>query len=191
MPTRKFSRRERLWQILKEEGIRFKRLQKQDFVLGLVLEYQRPDKVTMYVGNTRLKSFKEMDGDRLYERIVEARDKLDSFPFTRKAFMKSIREGIRDAQRQGVAVSHDQSKVNVKVLHKMIKAKRGNRYTLAQFAWDFARFGKSNWVEGGFRIANQAPALVNIARGLTLTIPDFNLFGRNGPQLNSIYIMRA
>ena len=196
-------RREQLARTAKEAGCPIKRLKNYDYVAGFRVNYKQ-ERVSLLLGTESLPSFKEEDGARLFARLQEEREKLENFPFVRQDFFESIKEAIHLARQQ----SKDRDgRVPIRTLYPLLVlvrqshdakfitrpvAKRFAEYSMAQFVYDLARFGRDGWKdEKGERLRNQPPNMASISRRATVTLPSLDGDGSGGPQLGAVYISRT
>ena len=196
-------RRENLARSAKEAGWPVKRLKEYDFVGGFQVSYKL-ERVTLHLGSEAFTTFDEPDGTSLFSRLQEKRSKLEGFPFARSDFIESIKDAIQLARRQG---RDRDGKVPVRTLYPLFVLARHGRderfikrpvtksfteYSMAQFVYDLARFGRDGWkTERGERLCNQPPNMASIAKGATVTLPSLDGDGSGGPQLGSVWIDRA
>ena len=147
--------------------------------------------------------FDEADGQKVFVRIQEALSELDGSPFDRDAFFKAVKDAIRLAKVQGL---DRDGKVAIRKLYPLLvlvwqshdKAfmKRPNtrsfsEYSICQFIYDLARFGKKGWsVRNGERLASQTPNMGTIAKGEALTLPVLGDEGQ-GTQLAALWIEKS
>jgi hypothetical protein len=195
-------RREGLLRAAKEAGWRTRRMQDYDNVDCFRVNYKRT-RVTLQLGSETLDAFDELDGQKVFVRMQESRLKLDSFPFSREAFFKAIRDAIGSAKMQGL---DRDGKVAVRKLYALFVLVRQshdeafmkrpstrslNDYSICQFIYDLARFGKSGWkVNHGERLASQTPNMGTITKGEAITLPVLGGEGR-GTQLATLWIEKA
>lgn len=196
-------RREHLTRTAKEDGWPVKRLKEYDFAGGFQVSYKL-ERVTLRLGSEALTTFDEPDGARLFSRIKAERSKLDGFPFARADFIESIKDAVHLARRQG---KDRDGKVPIRILYPLVVVARQSRdarfikrpitksfteYSMAQFVYDLARFGRDGWkTERGERLCNQAPNMASIAKGATVTLPSLDGDGSGGPQLGAIWVDKA
>ena len=196
-------RRENLARSAKDAGWPVKRLKEYDFVGGFRVSYKL-DQVTLRLGSETLMTFDELDGTNLFSRLQEERSKLEGFPFARSDFIESIKDAIHLARRQG---KDRDGKVPIHTLYPLFVLARQSRdarfmrqpvtksfteYSMAQFVYDLARFGRNGWTtDRGERLYNQPPNMASIAKGETATLPSLDGDGSNGPQLGAVWIDRA
>lgn len=194
-------RREELLRAAKEAGCSARRLKDYDFVDGFRVNYRR-DRVTLNLGSEMFEAFDEVEGPRLFLRIREARKKLDGFPFTRSDFFQSIKDAIKLARVRG---QDRDGKVPIRELYPLVVLVRQSHdecflkrpdsksftdYSMAQFVYDFARFGQENWRIVGERLVNQPPNMATTAKGRTVTLPSLDRDGSGGPQLGAVSIQK-
>ena len=196
-------RRENLARSASEAGWPVKRLKEYDFTVGFQVSY-RLERVTLRLGSELLTAFDEPDGASLFSRLREERTKLERFPFTRQDFIESIKDAIHLARRQG---KDRDGKVPIRTLYPLLVLSRQSRdehfikrpvtksfteYSMAQFVYDLARFGRDGWkTDRGERLCNQPPNMASIAKGTTVTLPSLDGDGSGGPQLGAVWIERA
>ena len=196
-------RRENLVRAAKEAGWPIKRLKEYDFTGGFQVSY-KAERVTLRLGSEPLTTFDEPDGASLFSRLQEERSKLEEFPFARQDFIESIKDAIHLARRQG---KDRDSKVPIRTLYPLFVLARQSRderfikrpvtksfieYSMAQFVYDLARFGRDGWkTDRGERLCNQPPNMASIAKGATVTLPSLDGDGSGGPQLGAVWIDRA
>ena len=196
-------RRENLARSAKEAGWPVKRLRKYDFACGFQVSYKL-EQVTLRLGSELLTTFDEPDGASLFSRLQDERLKLERFPFVRLDFIESIKDAIHLARRQG---KDRDGKVPIRTLYPLLVLARQSRdarfirhpvtksfteYSMAQFVFDFARFGRDGWkTDRGERLCNQPPNMASIAKRATVTLPSLDGDGSGGPQLGAVWVDRA
>ena len=194
-------RREDLLRAAKEAGCSARRLKDYDYVNGFRVNYKQ-ERVTLILGSERLDVFDEVDGTRLFSRIKEARGKLEGFPFTRADFFRSVKGAISFARVRG---QYPDGKVPIREIYPLVVLARHScdesflknphsasfsDYSMAQFVYDFARFGLEGWSMEGERLANQTPNMATAAKGQTVTLPSLDGDGSGGDQLGAVSIQR-
>ena len=196
-------RRENLARAAKEAGWPVKRLEEHDFAGGFQVSYKL-EQVTLRLGSEPLTIFDEPDGTSLFSRLQEERSKLEGFPFARPDFIESIKDAVHLARWQG---KDRDGKVPIRTLYPLFVLARQSRdsrfikrpvaktfteYSMAQFVYDLARFGRDGWkTDRGERLRNQPPNMASIAKGATVTLPSLDGDGSGGPQLGAVWIDRA
>ncbi len=196
-------RREQLARSAKEAGWPVKRLKEYDFAGGFQVSYKL-EQVTLRLGSEELTTFDEPDGARLFTRLQQEKSKLEGFPFVRPDFIESIKDAIHLARRQE---KDRDGKVPIRTLYPLFVLARQSRderfikrpvtksfteYSMAQFVFDLARFGRDGWkTDRGERLRNQGPNMASISRGATVTLPSLDGDGSGGPQLGALWIERA
>ena len=187
----------------KEAGWPAKRLKEDDFVGGFHVSY-RSEQVTLRLGSEPLTTFDEPDGSNLFSRLQEEKSKLEEFPFARLDFIESFKDAIHLARRQE---KDRDGKVPIRILYPLFVLARQSRderfikrpvtksfteYSMAQFVYDLARFGRDGWkTDRGERLCNQPPNMASIAKGATVTLPLLDGDGSGGPQLGAVWVDRA
>ena len=196
-------RRENLARSAKEAGWPVKRLKELDFAGGFQVSYKL-ERVTLRLGSELLMTFDEPDGVHLFSRLQEEKSRLEGFPFARPDFIESIKDAIHLARRQG---KDRDGRVPIRALYPMIVLARQSRderfikrpttssfteYSMAQFVYDLARFGRDGWkTDRGERLCNQPPNMASIAKGVTVTLPALDGDGSGGPQIGAVWIDRT
>lgn len=196
------NRREKLLQSAEEAGWTIKRLKNYDYVGCFRVNYKR-ERVTVQLGSERLLTFDEVDGERLFARLQSERENLDRFPFERSSFFRSVKEAISLAKAQ--ELDRD-GKVPIRKLYPLVVLVRQSRddhflkapgrsafteYSMAQFAYDLARFGQDGWGDRGRKLVNETPNMVTIEKGATVTLPLLDGRGSQRHQLGMVRIMKA
>ena len=184
-----------------KHGWAAKRLTNSDIVGCFRIEY-KATRATIHLGSERLGAFDEADGTRLFARIEEAKTGLDDFPFEREGFFRSLKEAVALAKAQGQARD---GKVPIRGLYPLVVLVRQSQderffkqpeqtffrnYSMAQFVYDLARFGKDGWIMQGERLSTQTPNMASIQRGATVRLPPLDGSG-NSQQLGMVWIQRV
>ena len=161
----------------------------------------RNDRVTLRIGSEELTAFNEADGKKLFDRLLIETEKLDEFPFVRSDFIHSIKGAIDLARSQKL---DQDGKVKIRTLYPLVVLTRHSldsdfikqplqksftEYSIAQFAYDFARFGEDGWKEDGYRLRAQLPTTRDIMQGNAVTLPSLN--GGERRQICLIWYERA
>lgn len=195
-------RREDLRRAARDAGWKTDRFQNYDRVGCFRVEYRRA-RVTMYLGSEKLDGFDEGNGQALFSRIEKAKAALDDFPFSRDGFFAAIKAALSlakagNANRDGktpirtiypLTVLARQSLDNA--FMKRPEGKNFKDYSLCQFVYDMARFGRDGWImPNGERLSSQTPNMATVARGATIAVPDLSVEGR-ATQIAALWIQRA
>ena len=195
-------RREALHGAAGDAGWPTRRLQNYDWVDCFKVQYRRA-RVTLYLGSEKLDTFDETDGARLFARIRDAKAKLDSAPFARGEFFATVKNAIGCARARGED-RDDKTPIRTLYLHVVLERqyrdsafrKQPNRkkfkdYSMCQFIYDMARFGRGGWhANDRERLASQTPNMATIGRGAALTLPNLAQGGL-GHQLASLWIEKT
>lgn len=195
-------RREDLLHAANTAGWRARRMQDYDHVDCFRINYKQA-RVTLQLGSEICQTFDEIDGQKVFVRIQEARSELDRFPFSRDVFFRAVKNAIRLAKMQGL---DRDGKVAIRRLYPLLVLVRqsndeafmkrpGTRnfreYSICHFLYDLARFGKSGWsISDGERLASQTPNMRTIAKGEALTLPVLGDEGQ-GIQLAALWIEKV
>lgn len=171
-----------------------------DFVGCFRVNY-RNDRVTLRIGSEELTHFDETDGKGLFSRLVKEKEDLDTFPFVRSDFFRSIRGSIDLARSQN---RHRDGKVPIRQLYPLVVLTRHSldnvfikrplkkfftEYSMAQFVYDLARFGKVSWKEDGYRLRTRTPNMDS--SGQSVTLPLLDRAGSDGHLVGVIWIERV
>lgn len=197
------NRREQLVRSAKEADWPVKRLKEYDFVGGFRVNYRR-EQVTLQLGSEPLTTFDEPEGERLFLRLQAEKSTLEGFPFERSDFIELIKDAVHLAQWQG---KDRDGKVPIRILYPLVVLARQSRdarfikrpdtksfteYSMAQFVYDFARFGRDGWkTDRGARLYNQPPNMASIAQRETVTLPSLDGDGSGGPQIGAVWVAKA
>ena len=176
-------RREDLLSAAEAAGWRALRRHDYDHVDCFRITYRRVQ-VTLELGSEKWGAFEETDGRRVFDRVMEARSELDSFPFSRDEFFDTMKDAIVTAKAKELARD---GKVPIRKLYPLVVVERQLRsqafmkqpstsrfsnYSICQFIYDLARFGKSGWLGGrGGRLCSQTPNMRTIAARGAITLP--------------------
>lgn len=193
------ARREELHNAAGDAGWPTRRLQNYDWVDCFKVQY-RLARVTLYLGSEKLDMFDETDGARLFARIRDAKEKLDGAPFARDEFFATVKNALRCARARGED-RDGKTPIRTLYLHVVLERqyrdsafrKQPNRkkfkdYSMCQFIYDMARFGRGGWHANDHeRLASQTPNMAAIGRGAALTLPNLAQGGL-GHQLASLWI---
>ena len=159
--------------------------------------------MNVLLGSETLETFNETDGRRVFARIENARAKLEGLPFVRNEFFESKKTAVGWARVRGL---DRDGKVPVRTLYALLVLVRqsqdeafmkrpGKRsfkeYSICEFIYDLARFGKQGWSAGsGGRLASQTPNMATVAKGAAITLPALD-GAKRGTQLATLWIERA
>ena len=198
-------RREDLLSAAEEAGRRAVRRQDYDHVDCFKITY-RQTRVTLELGSEKLGAFDETDGRRVFDRVMDARSKLDGFPFSRDAFFDTMKDAISTAKAKELGRG---GKIPIRKLYPLVVVERQLRdqafikqptasrfsdYSICQFIYDLARFGKSGWIGSrGERICSQTPNMRTIAGRGAVALPSLDGRGPNvqNQQIAVLWIGRA
>lgn len=200
--TKLANRREVLLKTARDAHWNVRRTGDHDFVGCFQVNYNN-DRVTLLIGSEELSSFDEADGNELFARLRDEREKLDESPFVRSNFFRSIKGAIDLARSQKL---DQDGKVPIRTLYPLVVLTRHSldsvfikrplqkfftEYSMAQFAYDLARFGKDSWKEDGYRLRTRTPNMRDNISGKTATLPSLELDGSGGQQITVIWLERA
>lgn len=193
-------RREQLVRSATDAGWKVRRLKHYDFVGCFQVKY-RNQKVTLRIGSEILETFNEVDGASVFSRLQAELESLETSRFSRTEFLNSIKAAISLARVQGVDRN---GKVPIRRLYPLVVLVRQSHdrrflkrpdvksftdYTMAQFAYDLARFGLKGWrTEHGERLCNQPPNMGSIAKGASVTLPSLTGDGSGRAQIGSVWV---
>ena len=198
-------RREDLLGAAEEAGCRAIRRQDYDHVDCFRVTYRRL-RVTLELGSEKWGTLDEADGRRVFDRLIEARAELDGLPFSRDEFFDIVKEAVRTARAKELARD---GTVAIRQLHPLVvverqlrdqgfmkqpSARRFSDYSMCQFIYDLARFGREGWLTGrGERLSSQTPNMGTIAARGAVTLPmlDGPGMGMQSPQIAKLWIERT
>ena len=196
------ARREALHGAAADAGWPARRLQKYDRVDCFKVQYRRA-RVTLHLGSEKLDTFDETDGAQLFARIRETKAKLDNEPFARAGFFAAVKAAIALAKALG---KDRDGKTPIRTLYPLVvlarqagdsafmkqpHSKKFRNYSMCQFIYDMARFGRDGWYANDReRLASQTPNMATIGRGAALTLPDL-AHGGAGHQLALLWIEKT
>ena len=180
-----------------------RRRREYDVVDCFRVDYTK-NRVTVQLGSEKLDAFDEADGRRLFARLCTAREELDRVPFDRLEFLQTLKDAVGLAE----TMKQDRNgKVPIRKLYPMVVLARQLRnerflrkpdsktyadYSMTQFVYDFARFGREGWrTERGERVSNQPPNMATVAKRASITLPVLGGRDTDGVQLGSIWIERS
>ena len=176
------NRRETLRRSAKDEGWTTQGFSGHDAVGCFRVKYKQ-ERVVIEIGSERLATVVEVDGGALFERLVDLLSGLESFPFSRESFFRSVKEAIAIGRAVGKARD---GRVPVRDLYPLVVLSRQNQdgrflkepsskrfedYPMGQFVYDLARFGREGWGVGSERLVNLPPNMATVAKGSALTLP--------------------
>jgi len=191
-------RREALRRAAEAAGWPVRRMQESDHV-GYFRVVYKGVRVSLQLGSETVERLDEVDGERLFARVTEVRERVESVPFSRPAFFASIKHALRLARSQGL---DRDGWVRIKPLYPLVvlarqaldekftnrpEARNFTEYSLAQFAFDLARFVQQGATEGGERLRNRPPNMASIERKSTITLPSLDGSG-SGEQLGAVRV---
>jgi hypothetical protein len=195
-------RREELLRSAKAAGWQARRMQDYDHVDCFRVNYNGA-RVTLQLGSEIWGAFDEADGHKAFVRIQEARSSLEEFPFGRDEFFSMVKDAVRLAKLQGF---DRDGKVSIRKLYALLVLVRQSRdkafmkqpstrsfreYSVCQFIYDLARFGKKGWsVRDGERLHSQTPNMATISKGESVTLPTLGEAG-HGTQLALLWIEKG
>lgn len=175
-------RRESLLNAAKTAGLAHKRFGSFDRVGPFKVTY-RGRKVRLDLGSELVSEFEESDGAAILDRIREQLESLESNPFSREAFFRAVKGAVclareRNEARDGWAparlvylyVSFLQN-LETEDFVRRPSSRTFRDYSTAQFVYDLARFGRSDWVYGTEVLRGQGPNMAGVAAGQAITLP--------------------
>ena len=198
-------RREDLLSAAGEAGRRALRRLDYDLVDCFRVRYKRA-RVTLELGSEKWGTFDEADGRRVFDRVMDARSELDTFPFSRDAFFDALKDATCTARAKEPARD---GKVPIRELYPLVVVERQLRdrafkkqpsarhfsdYSMCQFIYDLARFGQSGWLGGrGERLCSRTPNMGTIAGRGAVTLPMLEGTGstERSPQIAVLWIEKA
>ena len=170
-----------------------------DYVGCFTVGYKQK-RVTVHVGSEMFATIDEVDGNKLFTYLQEARNTLDGVSFDRKDFFQTLKGAISLSRTQGLS---RQGKVPIRPLYPMMVLVWQSRaegflkeptqrlftdYSRAQFVYDIARFGRDGWTLESERLASQTPNMATIGRGATMTLPSLDGQRSTRHQIGALWI---
>lgn len=195
-------RREMILAESKKAGISAKRFQDYDRIDIFKVSY-KGKKVRLEIGSELVEEFDEADGTKVLQKIQEERIKLDSAPFKRERFFQLIQYSCFLAQRE--AGTGDQW-VPIRTVYAYLTLLRNldsdsfiknpslgkyTPYSTAQFVFDLARFGRSNWICENYALKTQTPNMSTVAAKKAVTLPDLQNPDKLGAQFAVLKIVKS
>lgn len=172
-------RREELEKTAQTTGVPFKRSANSDQFDLLRLEYKR-EKVIVFIGSEKYKELAVADGAKLCENLRAELQKLRRPNYSRESFLRTLRLAIALAREAGKS-KEGKSKVRdlfpffVVALQMsssdFVKKPSKNafrEYSMAEFAFELARFGEDGWQCGNQAIRSQGPNMGSQKEALML-----------------------
>lgn len=194
-------RRESLRRAAEAAGWSFRRMQVHDLVGCFRIDYKGV-RVSLQLGSEVADQFDEVDGARLFERVNALRERLESVPLSRSRFLLTMKHAQLLARAHGI---DRDGRVGIRRLYPLVvlarqaldekfvnrpAARSFTEYSLAQFAFDLARFTREGVVEGGERLRNQPPNMASIEKKATMTLPSLDGSG-SGEQLGLVWVEKV
>jgi len=195
-------RRESLLKAARDANLSQKRFGEFDRVGPFKVSY-KGKRVLLELGSEPVTDFEVTDGAETLAKIQQQSAALEAQPFSREEFFRSVRDAIRLARERG---KDRDGWVPVRLLHVYVAllrnlqfedfAKRpGPRtfrdYPSAQFVFDLARFGKTEWSCGDEILRGEPPNMATVASGKSVTLPNLLDTEKLGPQLARVRIEKG
>jgi len=186
-------RREMLLMASKNADNKCKRFGDYDRVDIFKVSY-KGKKIRLELGSEPVCEFEESDGSKILARIQDERRKLEESPFSRERFFQVLQYACSVAQRER---KDTDGWVPIRLLHAYVallrnldsdsflkdpSPKRAAPYSTAQFVFDLARFGRTGWALGDYKLRTQTPNMNTVAAKKALTLPDLDAVDKLGPQ---------
>lgn len=194
-------RREVILQASRSAGIQCKRYGDYDRVDIFKVIYLGK-KIRLEVGSELATEFEESDGLRTLERIQEERKRMENSPFARERFFLLLQYGVSLAQREQ---KDSDGWVAIRLLYVYVSLLRHLDsesflknptpkdfmvYSMAQFVFDLARFGRKEWTCGPYILKTQTPNMATISAKKAVTLPNLDSVESLGYQLAVVKIIR-
>ena len=192
-------RREQLLIAARDSGTPHKRFTDYDRV-GIFKVTYKGQKIQLDIGSEILMTIEETNGDKAFDAINKAAQELESTPFSRDEFFATIKSAFGYARADG---NIREGSIAVKALYVYVVSARHLRssnylknpsvkafqdYSLAQFAYDLARFGRDGWFFGKEALKTMTPNMVTIKAGKALMLPSLDSVEKQGPQFATLKI---
>jgi hypothetical protein len=192
-------RREQLLRAARDANIPHKRFTDYDMV-GIFKVSYKGRKVQLDVGSEAWMTVEEMDGNKLFDAINKATEELESVPFSREEFFKTLKSAFSYARADGQV---QDGSIAIKTLYTYVVSARQLRsdkylknptmksfqdYSMAQFAYDFARFGRDGWSFDKECLRTMTPNMATIKEGKAIMLPSIGTVENSGPQVATLKI---
>lgn len=186
-------RREKLLFTARDAGTPHKRFGEYDRV-GVFKVMYKGRKVRVEIGSEMVCQLDETDGGKIYHVLKHEMEQLESSPFEREEFFKTIKEAyhlarVRDEVRDSWAPVRTVYIYTALLRNlqfddflKKPATKKFRDYSTAQFVYDLARFGRRGWSVGGEVLQSQTPNMATTAAGKTIALPDLDSLTGMGSQ---------
>lgn len=194
-------RREDLLHAAKTAGLDHKRFSDYDRV-GVFKVTYKGKRVYLELGSERFRELEESDGAKIFQAIEQATSDLEREEFSREVFFQTLKAAFMLARVQGKAQN---SKVAVRVLFPYVVAAkqiqnenflkrpesaRFCNYSMPQFLYDLARFGRDGWSIGRERLRTQTPNMATIQAGKSVLLPSLKSAEGPGSPLAVLWLER-
>lgn len=192
-------RREQLLRAASDAKVPNKKFSDYDRV-GIFKITYKGRKVMLDVGSEAFMTVEEMDGRKLFDVVNKAAEELEGVPFTREEFFKTLKSAFGHARADGKVKD---GSVAIRTLYSYVVSARQLRcdkyfkkpsvksfqdYSIAQFAYDLARFGRDGWFFDNESLRTMTPNMATIKAGSALTLPAFGTVEKPGPQFATLKI---
>jgi hypothetical protein len=163
-------RRQKMLETAKSKGVHYRADSEADTVDVFKVRFKGRETVTEFAG-VEVECFRELDGVRLAEAIIELRKRLEKASLDRNKFFALTKSAIESAHaknptRDGYVdfISIYKELVFELAWSKSSFAKTGAAkhfpdYPFYQFLWDLAAFIGGGNAEGGYRLVGRTPAM--------------------------------
>jgi hypothetical protein len=195
-------RRESLLGAAREANVSQKRFGEFDRVSFFKVSY-RGKKVLFEIGSERVAECEATDGTQVLAAIQQQQAALEAQPFSRDEFFRSVRDAIRLARERG---KDRDGWVPVRLVYVYVVLLRNLQfedfmnkpssrsfrdYSSAQFVFDLARFGKTDWSCGDETLRGETPNMATVSAGKSLTLPNLDELDKLGHQFARVRIEKG
>ena len=195
-------RRESLLRAARESHVFQKRFGDFDRVGPFKVSY-KSTKVVLEIGSEPVTEFEATDGAQILAMIQQQQAALDGHPFAREQFFRSVKDAVRLAREHG---KDRDGWVPVRLVYVYVALLRNldfddfvkkpsprsfRDYSSAQFVFDLARFGKSDWSCGDETLRGETPNMATVSAGKSLTLPNLDDMDKLGHQFARVRIEKG
>lgn len=178
--------REALLQSAKAAAVPYKRYDSFDRVGIFKIEYKRQAAV-LKLGSEVHVEVPLSDGAGLFRAVQEEQQRLESAPFDRSAFFKTLQAAFDLAAamnatkggRMGVKALLPYVVIARSLAHEDFRRsptqKTLREYSMSRLAYDLARFGSNGWDCQGWQVVSQTPNMATVEQGKAMILPSLSI----------------
>ncbi len=193
--------RESLLLSAKAGAVPHKRYETFDRVGIFKIEYKKQTAVLRLGSETHVE-VPLSDGSSLFKVVQEEQQRLESAPFDRSDFFKTLRTAFQLASTLNATRN---GKIGIKALLPYVVIARSlanddfkrnptqktlREYSMARFAYEFARFGSDGWECQGLQVVSQTPNMATVEQGKSVTLPSLSI-DKEGSTIGVVCIVKS